>query len=126
MNTDNKRKLVEKLVELTVRDPVSEVTGSASEIGLELREKLRERFKEQQVNIRLRHFSEDQLKALVGFYETDMGISILEAQNRISEELAAGIELISSGVFEELQQSIDQESNSRATSTRDQGSNNNT
>ena len=97
----NKEDLVEKLVELTVRDPVGAISGTPSELDKEMHEKLRKRFKEEQINVRLKHFTLDQVNALLDFYTNEMGRSILESQERIFKEFEAGMKLISGEVREE-------------------------
>jgi len=95
VTSESKRGLVEKLVELTVRDPVGNIFGNPSDLDIEMHDKLRMRFHEQQIEIRLKHFTTEQLEALLEFHESNMGKSILEAQNRISEEFSSSIELVS-------------------------------
>jgi len=61
----------------------------------EMAEKMRLRMRQEQAELYLKHFTTEQLQALLDFYKTDMGKSILESQSRVSDELAGGIRLVS-------------------------------
>jgi len=102
MNADEKRKLVEELVALTAGDPVRKHPPGAAGLK-EIDEKIRQRMREQQINIRLKHFSPEQIVALLDFYATKMGKSILSSQGRISDEIASAMQLVVHEVIEETQ-----------------------
>ena len=114
--TDNKKDLVKKLVELTIRDPVAAISGNPSELDKKMNEKLRSRIREEQINVRIKHFTLDQINALLDFYATEMGQSIIESEKRISKEFLAGIELVSGEVTEEYQEKRHQELSNMAQS----------
>ncbi len=120
MASENKRDLVEKLVDLTVRDPIGSISGNPSQLDLEMYEKMRQRFREEQINIRFKHFSTDQLIALLNFYETDMSESILITQNDISEEIISGFQLVSEEVSKEYSEKRHEEDMAHAQAHKDQ------
>ena len=67
MNPEQKRKLAEKLVDLAVIDPVRTpiVNGAPIENNLEL--EMREKIRDQQIEARVKHYTDEQLLALVGY-----------------------------------------------------------
>ena len=81
---------------------------------------MRQRFREEQINIRFKHFSTDQLIALLNFYETDMGESILITQNDISEEIISGFQLVSEEVSKEYSEKRHEEDMAHAQAHKDQ------
>ena len=108
MNAEEKRKLVEELVALSVGDPVRKHPvrkhpPGAADLFNEIDEKIRQRMREKQINVRLKHFSPEQIVALLDFYATEMGKSILTSQGRISDEIASAMQLITHEVIEETQ-----------------------
>ena len=104
MNAEEKRRLVEKLVDLTVRNPVRKHPAGADGLVKEINEKIRQRMREQQIDIRLKHFSPEQLAALLNFYGTDIGKSIIASQGRISDEFASAMQLVTREVIEVTQE----------------------
>jgi len=54
--------------------------------------------RQEQIELYIKHYEPEQLQALLDFYGTDIGKSILQSQSRVSDELAAGTRLISSEV----------------------------
>ncbi len=109
MQPVEKKKLVEKLVDLTVPDTLSESDMSSS-IGYELASRMRQRIRQEQIDIRLRHLEPEQIHALLEFYDTAMGRSILESQSKIDRDIAESMSSISADVhhqvIEELQSGI--------------------
>lgn len=108
MNAEEKRKLVEKLVDLTVRavrDPMRKHPALADELFKEINEKIRQQMRKQQIEIRLKHFNLEQLVALLDFYETDLGKSIIASQGLISDEIDSAMQLVTHEVLEETQDS---------------------
>lgn len=99
MNAEEKR----KFVDLTVRDPMRKHPAEADGPVKEINEKIRQRMRKQQIEIRLKHFNPEQLVALLDFYETDMGKSIITSQGRISDEIASAMQLVTHEVMEEIQ-----------------------
>ncbi len=105
MQPDEKKKLIEKLVDLTVTDTLSESDMSTS-IGHALASRMRERIRQEQVDIRLRHLEPEQISALLDFYSTAMGKSILESQSRIDREIAISMSNISNEVHKQVMEDI--------------------
>jgi hypothetical protein len=64
MQSDEKKKLVEKLVDLTVRDLMSESDRSMS-TGKEFSSRMRKKFRQEQIDLRLKHFESEQIRALL-------------------------------------------------------------
>ena len=98
VDTDRKRKLAEDVVDLTV---MNRVRSSASLNGIpdpETAEKMRLRMRQEQIELYIKHYEPEQLQALLDFYSTDIGKSILESQCRVADELAAGTRLVSSEI----------------------------
>jgi len=58
------------------------------------KEELRNRYFDGQIALREKHFSLDQLRAMLDFYSSDMGKSILESQNKMIDD--TGFKLVSS------------------------------
>ena len=85
MGTDEKRKLAERVVELTVMNRLQD----------QMPEEVKERLREEQVGLHLKHFEPEQLMALIDFYETEMGKSISLCQKRMADDFRSGIKLVS-------------------------------
>ena len=96
--------LVERLVDLTVRNPVGAISGNPTDIDMEMHEQIRQRARQQQIDVRLKHFTTEQVRALLDFYESDMGRSIIESEKRIAEEFIAGFQIMSGEVTEKYAQ----------------------
>ncbi len=54
--------------------------------------------RQEQIELYIKHYEPEQLQALLDFYGTDIGKSILESQCRVADELAAGTRLVSSEI----------------------------
>ncbi|PHS06164.1 MAG: hypothetical protein COA78_14510 [Blastopirellula sp.] len=67
----------------------------------EMTEKLRLRMREEQTVLYIRHYEPEQLLALLDFYSTDIGKSILDSQKRVSDDMASGVRLVSGEIGEE-------------------------
>ena len=98
MSTEEKRELAAKVVRLTLREPT--VTGAG--ITEEYKASIRNRFYDEQTALRVKHFSVEQLRALLDFYSSDMGASILQSQNKMIDDM--GIRLVSGEEGAEEQQ----------------------
>ena len=101
MPAEDKHKLVEELVDLSVRDVMNSADLS-SNLGNEITSRMRGKIRQEQIDLRMKHFEIDQIKALLEFYRTEMGKSILESQSRIEQELAEGISVLSAEVNQEV------------------------
>ena len=99
MKPEEKRKLAEKLVDLAVIDPVRTPTINGSEIDNNLEKRMREEIRELQIDARIKHYSDEQLSALVTFYDCDLGKSIAQVRNKIYEEFTSGFQLVSDNVL---------------------------
>ncbi len=90
MQTDeHKRELALRVVKLMLREPT--VTGTG--ITEEYRDQIRDRHYKEQTDLRVKHFSTEQLEALLNFYQSDIGKSILESQNRMIDDM--GFQIVS-------------------------------
>jgi len=87
------RELVEKLVAITLPDLEREACDTAAEHD-EFAESLREKFRRQQIELRMKHFEPGQVQALLDFYDSEMGASILESQAKIDRELARSVSIL--------------------------------
>lgn len=66
----------------------------------ETTEMLRSRMRAEQTALHIRHYEEEQLSALLDFYSTDMGKSILASQESLAKEIASGTRLESGAMHE--------------------------
>lgn len=98
MDTDRKRELAEKVVDLTVMNRVRSFANLNGVPDAEMAENLRSRMRQQQTELYLKHFEPEQLRALLDFYSTEIGQSILESQKKVSEEISAGTRIVSGEV----------------------------
>lgn len=109
MQPDEKKKLVERLVDLTVPNTMRE-SDMSTKVGSALASGMRQRMRQEQIDVRMRHLSPEQISALLAFYDSAMGRSILESQAEIERELGSSMSLISHDVhdqvIEELQSEI--------------------
>lgn len=80
------------------------MSGNSSGLEEQDEEKFRKRFFDQQTNLHLKHYEVEQLVALLDFYATDIGKSILESQERVSDEIVSGMQLISGEITEEIKE----------------------
>lgn len=85
---EQKRELAKKLVELTVSDP----KFFGGDVDKDKKKAICEQFREEQIKLRIKHFDLKQLTALIDFYSTDMGASILISQRNISEDIGLRLE----------------------------------
>ncbi|PCJ23362.1 MAG: hypothetical protein COA96_11945 [SAR86 cluster bacterium] len=108
MQFDEKKELVEKLVELTVRDIVSE-SDTLTKVGYKFASRMKQKIRQEQVDLRLKHFAPEQIKALLNFYDTAMGKSILENQSKIDHEIASNVSIISHEVHHQVVEDIQSE-----------------
>lgn len=86
---DEKRELAARVVRLMVRKPAYSGNG----ITEEYKEKMTQRYFDEQTELRVQHYTTEQLQALLEFYGSDMGLSILESQNRMLD--AMGLRIVS-------------------------------
>lgn len=93
MNPDEKRKLVERLVALTMPELVCDAKSVAEET-VEFASRLREKLLQKQIELHIKHLEPEQIQALLDFYDTDMGASILKSQAKIEEELANTVSVV--------------------------------
>jgi len=95
MDTREKRKLAEKVVDLTVMNRARATATVNNKPDPEMTEKLKLRMREEQTELYVKHFDSDQLLALLDFYTTEMGKSILESQKRVSGDISSGMRIVS-------------------------------
>ena len=91
VSTDEKRILAEKVVDLTVMNRARAIASDSNGRNAEKTEKLMSQMRGQQIDLYIKHYHPAQLKALIDFYDTDMGKSILVTQKHVSEDMAFGI-----------------------------------
>ena len=60
--------------------------GAKEPVDVDLRNSLEKKSKEFQIELRAKHMTEGQLNALLEFYESDMGISIVKSGQEITKE----------------------------------------
>lgn len=95
VDMDRKRELAEKVVDLTVMNRVRSFANLNGVPDADMAEKLRLRMRQEQIELYIKHFEPEQLLALLNFYNTEIGQSILESQKNVSDELAAGARMVS-------------------------------
>ena len=98
VDAEGKRKLAEEIVDLTVMNKFRAFSDSTSQKSLDSLNRARIRMREEQIELYVKHFEIEQLNAILDFYGTDMGKSILSSHERMSDELASGVKLVSSNV----------------------------
>jgi len=92
MSGDQKRELAEKVVDQTVMHRMK-ITSDSNGSNPQLTEKFRSQMREQQIDLYCKHFEIEQLQALLDFYSTEMGKSILESQKRLSGDISSGLRI---------------------------------
>lgn len=95
LNSDRKRELAESVVDLTVMNRMRSFANLNGKPDPVMAENMRLRMRDEQTELYLKHYETEQLLALLDFYSTDMGKSILESQRNVSDELAAGTRIVS-------------------------------
>lgn len=79
MDTESKRELAEKVVDLTVMNRVRSFASMNGVPDPAMAEKMRLRMRQEQTELYIKHFEPEQLFALLDFYSTELGKSILES-----------------------------------------------
>lgn len=97
VDTDKKRELAEKVVDLTVMNRIRSSATLNGSPDPEMAERSRQRMRQEQIELYIKHYEPEQFLALLDFYSTDIGKSILESQRKVSDELAAGTRIMPSG-----------------------------
>lgn len=100
MDAERKRELAEKVVDLTVMNRISTSATMNGVPDPEIVEKHRSRMRKEQTELYLKHYEPEQFVALLDFYNTDIGKSILESQKNVSDDMASGMRLASVEVRE--------------------------
>lgn len=95
MKADSKRELAEKVVDLTVMNRARATATVNGKHDPEKTEQLRLQMREEQIALHMRHFEVDQFRALLDFYSTEIGASILNSQEEIANEVHSGFRLVS-------------------------------
>ena len=100
MTQMEKQKLAERLVDLTMKDrfpgPLAE---GATEARKEMRQRRGDKFMQLWAEIYAKHYADEQLLAILNFYESDIGRSILDTRPALTAEFNSRIaELSSSSV----------------------------
>ena len=95
MDTESKRELAEKVVDLTVMNRARSFATTNGASDPAMAEKIRLRMRQEQIELYMKHYEPEQFVALLDFYNTDIGRSILESQSKVSDELAAGTRIMS-------------------------------
>lgn len=99
MSQDDKWKMAERLVELILKDSFPpKLRPNAPALMKEMLNTVGNKVNDLQVELHAKHYSEDQLRTLLNFYESDMGASILLAQSDISTEFKSRFSEISADV----------------------------
>lgn len=92
MAAENMKDKAEKLFELTDAVRFPPVRPNAPPKMQEMRKTLSDGYRDLRIKLFAEHYSEEQLDALLGFYESDFGLSILKTQveieKRFKEELS--------------------------------------
>jgi len=87
MNQDEKWVMAEKLVDLIVKDTFPPpITTNAPAQMKAMHKAAQDKNNKLQVELHAKHYSDDQLRTLLKFYESEMGTSILHAQAEITAE----------------------------------------
>lgn len=58
---------------------------------LDFKKSFEEKSKEYHIELRAKHMTDEQLDALIGFYETEMGTSIIKSGARITKEFKENV-----------------------------------
>jgi hypothetical protein len=84
---DDVRELAARVVRLMVREPAYSGNG----ITEEYRQQMTQRYFDEQTELRVKHYTVEQLQALLDFYSSAMGRSILDSQNRMLDAMGPRI-----------------------------------
>ncbi|MCI5107940.1 MAG: DUF2059 domain-containing protein [Pseudomonadales bacterium] len=89
MATESKTQKARKLFQLTYSslNDFPPVRSNASEGFKKHAESIREKVRALRIELIEKHYTESQLDALIGFYETDIGASILDVRERLALDL---------------------------------------
>lgn len=98
MDIERRRELAQKVVELTVMNRVRSFASLNGAPDADMAEKLRSRMRQEQTELYIKHFEPEQLQALLDFYNTEIGRSILDSQKKVSDEVSSGARLVSGEV----------------------------
>lgn len=108
MQPDDKKKLVERLVDLTVCNTICE-SDMSTKVGSALARGMRQRMRQEQIDVRMKHLSPEQISALLAFYDSAMGRSILASQAEIERELGSSMSVISHDVHDQVIEDLQSE-----------------
>ena len=87
----DKRKFVEQVVDLIVMSRNRSTASDLNGPNLEMTQKLRSKLREEEIALHMKHYESEHLVALLDFYNTEMGESILSAQIRMSHDMSSGL-----------------------------------
>jgi polyhydroxyalkanoate synthesis regulator phasin len=109
MQPDEKRELVQRLVEIhTSQDLVSAADLSMS-AGKDFSKCMTQKIQQEKIELHLKYFDTEQIRALLDFYDSPMGRSILESQSKIDFDLTEHISIISNDVHKQAVEDIQSE-----------------
>lgn len=95
MDAEEKRSLAEKVVDLTVMNRVRGIATDSNGPNAGMTEEFRSRMRAEQTALYVKHYEPEQFIAILDFYNTDIGKSILASQERLADEMASGTRLVS-------------------------------
>ncbi|PCH61700.1 MAG: hypothetical protein COC19_04495 [SAR86 cluster bacterium] len=95
MNSEEKRELAETVVDMTVMNRFRIFSSNSDGYDAKMSEIARFRMREEQTALYAKHYQSKQLTALLDFYSSEMGKSILTSQERVADEMASGVKLVS-------------------------------
>jgi len=98
VNAEEKRNLAERVVDLTVMNRAIAIASDSNGPNADMTKKLRFRMREEQTVLYIKHYETEQLMALLDFYNTEIGKSILASQERLSHDMAFSVGVASGEV----------------------------
>ncbi|MEX0902797.1 MAG: DUF2059 domain-containing protein [Pseudohongiellaceae bacterium] len=86
MATESKKDKATRLFELTNTGQWPPASPDASQKMQDVRKAISDVYRELKIELFEKHYTEEQLDALLGFYESDIGSTVLEAQANIEHD----------------------------------------
>ena len=95
MTSESKQVLCEKVVDLTVMNRMQATATVNGTPDPDMAKKMRARMREEQIALHMKHFEADQLVAMLDFFSTEVGASILQSQKEMAADVHSGFRLVS-------------------------------
>ena len=98
VDSEQKRRLAEEVVDLTVMNRFRSFSAGSTGRSADGDMQARVRMRQQQTELYKKHFEVEQLTAILDFYRTELGESILTSHERLVDDMASGFRLVTEEV----------------------------